>query len=134
MGCPVSLDVKVCPRCAEEVRAAADVCRFCGHDFTVTPSAAALRRSDNVVMAMLAIVAVLTLIAAVIAAGSGVSASGSSCGSVFAPTDPGGLFGSLDCERAVDSRRALALLLGFVGLVCGVGAAAWWAFTRRTER
>jgi uncharacterized protein UPF0547 len=25
---------KVCPRCAERVKAAAKVCRFCGHEFT----------------------------------------------------------------------------------------------------
>lgn len=24
---------KVCPRCAERVKAAAEVCRFCGHEF-----------------------------------------------------------------------------------------------------
>lgn len=24
---------KVCPRCAEEVKAAAQVCRYCGHEF-----------------------------------------------------------------------------------------------------
>jgi len=27
-------DTKTCPRCAETVRAQAQVCRFCGHDFT----------------------------------------------------------------------------------------------------
>jgi uncharacterized protein UPF0547 len=25
---------KICPRCAERVKAAAKVCRFCGHEFT----------------------------------------------------------------------------------------------------
>lgn len=27
-------DTKICPRCAEEVKAAAQVCRHCGHEFT----------------------------------------------------------------------------------------------------
>lgn len=28
---------KTCPKCAEQVKLAAKVCRFCGHDFSVTP-------------------------------------------------------------------------------------------------
>lgn len=28
---------KKCPRCAELVKAEAQVCRFCGHDFVTTP-------------------------------------------------------------------------------------------------
>ncbi|MFG1319860.1 zinc ribbon domain-containing protein [Xanthobacter autotrophicus] len=30
----VAVNEKVCPRCAETVKAAALVCRFCGHEFT----------------------------------------------------------------------------------------------------
>jgi hypothetical protein len=29
---------KVCPQCAEEVKSAALVCRFCGYEFPVTPT------------------------------------------------------------------------------------------------
>ncbi len=29
------VDEKTCPRCAEQVKAAAKICRFCNHDFTV---------------------------------------------------------------------------------------------------
>ncbi len=28
-----ALDEKTCPKCAEQVKAAAKVCRFCGHEF-----------------------------------------------------------------------------------------------------
>jgi hypothetical protein len=28
---------KVCPDCAEEVKAAANICRFCGHRFDAVP-------------------------------------------------------------------------------------------------
>ena len=30
---PTIVDEKTCPRCAEKVKAAAAVCRFCGHEF-----------------------------------------------------------------------------------------------------
>jgi hypothetical protein len=30
------MDTKTCPRCAEDVKAAAKVCRFCGHEFPVS--------------------------------------------------------------------------------------------------
>lgn len=30
---PAASEEKVCPRCAEHVKAAAVVCRFCGHEF-----------------------------------------------------------------------------------------------------
>ena len=33
------LDGKVCPRCGESVKLAAEVCRFCGHEFIDTHSA-----------------------------------------------------------------------------------------------
>jgi hypothetical protein len=29
----ISIPEKVCPKCAEHVKAAASVCRFCGHEF-----------------------------------------------------------------------------------------------------
>lgn len=29
----VSVEEKTCPKCAEQVKAAASLCRFCGHDF-----------------------------------------------------------------------------------------------------
>jgi len=31
-------DEKTCPRCAEQVKAAALVCRFCGHEFALQPA------------------------------------------------------------------------------------------------
>lgn len=34
---PDDLDTKTCPRCAEDVKAAAEVCRFCGHTFADSP-------------------------------------------------------------------------------------------------
>lgn len=33
----VSLQEKTCPKCAEQVKAAAVVCRFCGHEFMPEP-------------------------------------------------------------------------------------------------
>ena len=33
-----ALDTKICPRCAEEVKAAAQVCRYCGHEFAEAQS------------------------------------------------------------------------------------------------
>ena len=39
-GPPTAVDeTKVCPRCAETVKAAALVCRYCGHDFSEAPAA-----------------------------------------------------------------------------------------------
>lgn len=32
-------DMKSCPRCAEKVKAAAAVCRYCNHEFVTTPHA-----------------------------------------------------------------------------------------------
>ena len=43
-------DVKKCPKCAEEVKAAAVVCRFCGYDFSPKPEVAdpvATREVEN---------------------------------------------------------------------------------------
>jgi hypothetical protein len=34
---PVIADEKVCPRCAEKIKSAAVVCRFCGHEFQKQP-------------------------------------------------------------------------------------------------
>src|SRR5690349_8717894 len=34
-------DTKTCPRCAETVKAAALVCRYCRHEFEATPSSTA---------------------------------------------------------------------------------------------
>ena len=33
---PTSVEEKTCPKCAEQVKAAAQICRFCGHDFAST--------------------------------------------------------------------------------------------------
>jgi hypothetical protein len=35
---PVSGEMKTCPACAEEVKAAAKVCRFCGFEFSAAPA------------------------------------------------------------------------------------------------
>lgn len=32
-------DAKACPRCAEHVKRAATICRFCGYDFQTAPTA-----------------------------------------------------------------------------------------------
>lgn len=34
------VDTKICPQCAEEVKAAAKICRFCSHSFTCAASSA----------------------------------------------------------------------------------------------
>jgi hypothetical protein len=34
---PSSIDEKICPKCAEHIKAAAKVCRFCGHNFSPAP-------------------------------------------------------------------------------------------------
>ncbi len=31
------MDTKTCPRCAEEIKAAALICRYCGHEFQARP-------------------------------------------------------------------------------------------------
>lgn len=40
-----ALDEKTCPKCAEQVKAAATVCRFCGHDFKMDTLPAAAAKS-----------------------------------------------------------------------------------------
>lgn len=40
---PPAADTKTCPRCAETVKRAAAVCRFCGHEFGAPPPVAAGR-------------------------------------------------------------------------------------------
>lgn len=44
----MNTDEKVCPRCAETVKAAASVCRFCGHEFggTYQPSRSERKRAE----------------------------------------------------------------------------------------
>lgn len=40
-GAPASPEAKTCPDCAEEVKAAARKCRFCGYEFEAVPAASA---------------------------------------------------------------------------------------------
>ena len=40
-----ALDEKTCPKCAEQVKAAAAVCRFCGHEFKIEPFPVAAEKS-----------------------------------------------------------------------------------------
>lgn len=47
MGAAVSTDSKTCPDCAEHVKAAARICRFCGHRFEVAPFPAAAPREES---------------------------------------------------------------------------------------
>lgn len=51
------LDKKICPRCAETVKAAANVCKHCGAEFStdrVAQSVAHSRRSRRLVSALVA--------------------------------------------------------------------------------
>jgi len=38
---------KKCPKCAEQVKAEAEICRFCGYDFTAKPESAPNSKSEN---------------------------------------------------------------------------------------
>ena len=45
-GEPAPGDTKTCPACAEIVKAAANVCRFCGHRFDSAPRARGARPAE----------------------------------------------------------------------------------------
>lgn len=72
-------DMKVCPNCAEAVKAAAKGCRYCGYDFLTAkmPNAAAVETKQPVgcsagaITAMCVIVVVILLIAMIGGAGRG---------------------------------------------------------------
>ena len=63
-------DEKTCPRCAETVKAAAKVCRFCGHEFDTNEALAAEaevvppkdEKNKNTAVGCLVVLGVLTLL------------------------------------------------------------------------
>lgn len=51
---------KICPRCAEEVKAAAVVCRFCGHEFNSSSAGSGDSRTEPTTTSGVAIAAFIT--------------------------------------------------------------------------
>jgi ribosomal protein L40E len=69
---------KICPRCAEAVQPAAQVCRYCGHEFQemvaedaveTSPEESSASDKDNTVMGVVGIFLVLFLLAAFLLSG-----------------------------------------------------------------